>query len=68
MIYDTFTAANTEKGFCSYFDELIHDEKLKRVYLIKGGPGCGKSTLMKKIADKFENGGENTLLKRPAQP
>lgn len=54
MIYDTFTAANTEKGFCSYFDELIHDDKLKRVYLIKGGPGCGKSTLMKKIADKFE--------------
>ena len=62
MTYDTFTAANTEKGFCSYFDELIRDDSLKRVYLIKGGPGCGKSTLMKKIADKFEK--ENMTVER----
>lgn len=53
MTYDTFTAANTEKGFFSYFDELVRDPSLNRVYLIKGGPGTGKSTFMKKIADKF---------------
>lgn len=54
MTYDTFTAANTEKGFYSYFDELVHDDSLSRVYLIKGGPGSGKSTFMKKIAEKYE--------------
>ena len=50
IIYDTFIAANSCKGFFSYFDELIWDSSLKRVYLIKGGPGCGKSTFMKKIS------------------
>ncbi len=57
MIYDTFTAANTEKGFFSYFDELVRDNSLDRVYLIKGGPGTGKSTFMRKIADKFADDG-----------
>lgn len=57
MIYDTFTAANTEKGFFSYFDELTRDDSLSRVYLIKGGPGSGKSTFMKKIAAKFADDG-----------
>ena len=57
MIFDTFTAANTEKGFYSYFDELVRNDSLDRVYLIKGGPGSGKSTFMKKIADKFAGDG-----------
>lgn len=54
MVYDTFTAANTEAGFKSYFEEIIRDRSLSRVYLIKGGPGCGKSTFMKKIAARFD--------------
>ncbi len=54
MTYNTYIAANTFKGFTSYFDELIRDETINHVYLIKGGPGCGKSTLMKKISDFFE--------------
>lgn len=57
MIYNTFTAANTAKGFFSYFDGLINDPKLKRVYLIKGGPGSGKSTFMKKISQNAEEKG-----------
>ncbi len=55
MTVDTYIAANTFKGFDSYFDELIHNDENNKVYLIKGGPGCGKSTLMKKIAEFFEN-------------
>lgn len=57
MTFNTYIAANTFKGFFSYFDELIYDNTLNDVYLIKGGPGCGKSTLMKKIAENFEKRG-----------
>lgn len=55
IIYETFIAANTCKGFHGYFDELIEDDTLNRVYLIKGGPGSGKSTLMKKISKKADS-------------
>lgn len=50
MIYETFTAANSAYGFFSYFDELTDITQFDRVYLIKGGPGTGKSTFMRKIA------------------
>lgn len=51
MKYNSFIAANSSKGFFSYFDELLNDLSFKKVYLIKGGPGCGKSTFMKRVAD-----------------
>ncbi len=54
MVYDTYIAANTEKGFSSFFEELIRDKDIENVYLIKGGPGCGKSTFMKKVAEHFK--------------
>lgn len=57
MIYDTFIASNSSKGFFSYFEELLYDASLERIYLIKGGPGCGKSTFMKKIAAHFDSNG-----------
>lgn len=57
LVFDTFIAANTYKGFFSYFDELLYGEDHSRVYLIKGGPGCGKSTFMKKVAKAAEKKG-----------
>ncbi len=57
MVFDTFTAANTANGFFSYFNEFISDKSLNHVYLIKGGPGTGKSTFMKKIATAFAEKG-----------
>lgn len=54
MIYNTFTAANSSKGFYSLFDGFIRADGIDRVYLIKGGPGCGKSTFMKKVAAHFD--------------
>ena len=45
-----FLGGNTPKGFCSYYDYLIDSEKAKKVYIIKGGPGTGKSTIMKSAA------------------
>ncbi len=47
-----FASANTEKGFVSYFNEIYGE--LDMVYIIKGGPGTGKSSLMRKIADEAE--------------
>lgn len=52
-----FASANTEKGFVSYFDEIYGG--LDMVYVIKGGPGTGKSTLMRRVADEAERQGYN---------
>ncbi len=43
-----FAGANTRKGFVSLFDETFSD--CEKLYIIKGSSGCGKSTMMKKIA------------------
>ena len=47
-----FAAANTADGFESYFQDIFAPEKLSRLYIIKGGPGTGKSTMMKLVADE----------------
>lgn len=52
-----FASQNTAKGFISYFDKVFCEEKLKRLYIIKGGPGTGKSTAMKKAARHWEDQG-----------
>lgn len=45
-----FAAANGYSGFRSYFDNIFRSEDFKRIFILKGGPGTGKSTLMKRIA------------------
>ncbi len=45
-----FLAANSPNGFVSFFGELYNPYKSCRAYIIKGGPGTGKSSFMKKIA------------------
>ncbi len=52
-----FLGGNTPKGFYSYYDYLIPQKDAKKVYILKGGPGTGKSTLMKKIALYAEDEG-----------
>ncbi len=46
--------SNTKRGFIPLFDELREPVNGKRLYIIKGGPGSGKSSLMKKIAAALE--------------
>ncbi len=46
-----FLGGNTPHGFYSYYNYLLPQESARKIYCIKGGPGTGKSTLMKKIAD-----------------
>lgn len=52
-----FLAANSANGFFSLFNELYDYDSGWKVYIIKGGPGTGKSGLMKKIAKAAENKG-----------
>lgn len=52
-----FLAANGFSGFRSCFDGVINSEKLKKLYLIKGGSGVGKSTLMRGISSHFSEAG-----------
>lgn len=47
-----FPGANTGRGFWSFFDYLI-PEDAERIFVIKGGPGVGKSTFMRRIAEKI---------------
>ena len=55
-----FAAANTENGFYSLFDEIFSPERLRRIYILKGGPGSGKSTMMKTIGAQAEQRGWET--------
>lgn len=48
---------NTAQGFYSCFDFILPKEQQKRMYYIKGGPGVGKSTLMKRFARAAEDKG-----------
>lgn len=49
-----FPGGNTTKGFFNYYNEILKNNKVKKIYTIKGGPGVGKSTLMKEAGKIFE--------------
>ena len=44
-----FAAANGYSGFRSYFAEIFAPEKFDKIYVLKGGPGTGKSSFMKRL-------------------
>ena len=46
---DFFLGTTTPAGFHGYFQELGQEPGMQ-LYLIKSGPGCGKSTMMKQLA------------------
>lgn len=46
-----FTCANSCKGFVNFFPSNLAG--MERIYILKGGPGTGKSTLMYKIGQYF---------------
>ncbi len=47
-----FGASNSSDGFKNYFGECF--ERADRLFIIKGGPGTGKSSFMRKIAELSE--------------
>ena len=44
-----FAGANTAGGFFSFYPEIFDERSLARLYVIKGGPGSGKSSLMRRL-------------------
>lgn len=48
-----FGAANSTNGFYSHFNGLVSDS-FQRVYILKGGPGTGKSTFLNRIAKEIQ--------------
>lgn len=52
-----FLAANSAQGFFSLFNELYIPDEGWKAYIIKGGPGTGKSGLMRKVAKAAEDRG-----------
>ena len=52
-----FAAANTGDGFVSMFEELFFGGNIKKRYIIKGGPGTGKSSLMRRVGAFAEDRG-----------
>lgn len=52
-----FGAANGYSGFRSQFGEIFNSHNMEKLYILKGGPGTGKSTILKRIlADKRYEG------------
>lgn len=56
MIKRVFPGGNTAYGFYSLYNYIIGPDAT-RIMIIKGGPGVGKSTFMKKIGDELLNRG-----------
>lgn len=56
-----FPGANTANGSFNFFDNII-TKNINRIFCLKGGPGVGKSSLMKKIANEFLEKGYNIEL------
>jgi hypothetical protein len=58
---EVFPGGNTSMGFFSYYDYIIAADAC-RIMVIKGGPGTGKSSLMRKIAAQMVEWGFDTEL------
>lgn len=54
---DLFPGGNTSKGFYSFYRYILNQEEARRIICIKGGPGTGKSSLMKKVGVHFNEKG-----------
>lgn len=46
-----FAAANSGKGFVSFYEDVFNRSGIERRYLLKGGPGTGKSHVLRCVAD-----------------
>ena len=55
-----FLGANSGTGFSSLYDQLLN-ARLGDLLIIKGGPGCGKSSFMRTVAKELADAGEKII-------
>ncbi|AEE91477.1 AAA ATPase [Tepidanaerobacter acetatoxydans Re1] len=48
-----FPGNNTPDGYCSFFDYILSWKQSRRIIILKGGPGVGKSTMIRKISNEL---------------
>lgn len=56
-IKNYYAGGNTARGFYSLYESNLKD--LNRLYILKGGPGTGKSSLMREIGSYWVDQGYN---------
>lgn len=52
-----YAAANGYSGFRDYFAKIFNPVNYEKLYVLKGGPGTGKSSLMKSVLREFQEKG-----------
>ena len=57
-----FPGAMGPDGFISCFDQLIDEDRLQRKLILKGGPGVGKSTFMRRLHAALCNDDQTSTL------
>lgn len=55
-VYQYFACANSCRGFVNQFPSVL--QGMERIFILKGGPGTGKSTLMRCVGKHFLEKGE----------
>lgn len=53
-----FLGANSGLGFQNLFTKFCDPKNFRDLLILKGGPGCGKSTMMRRIGQAMEERGE----------
>ncbi len=59
IIKDFLASANSGEGFVEYFDYINDKSKNDFTFVLKGAPGSGKSTLMRRLGEYFFAKGYN---------
>jgi hypothetical protein len=49
IIRHMYPGGNTPVGFFSYYPYIIDRTRARRIFILKGGPGTGKSTIIRKV-------------------
>ncbi|MBQ2999180.1 MAG: hypothetical protein IJD64_01830, partial [Clostridia bacterium] len=52
-----FAAANSGEGFCSFYPSVFEGKEIQKRYIIKGGPGTGKSSFLRGVAEEAQRRG-----------
>lgn len=59
VIRHYFPGNNTPEGFFSYYENILGQREAEQIICIKGGPGTGKSTFLKKVGERLASTGES---------